>query len=483
MKQFLPFKFSDVDGVLWRGHARVPLTRKAAGVLTCLIDRAGACVSKRTILDTVWPDTHVQEDNVKVLVREIRAALDDDPRRPTFIRCEASQGYTFIAPVYDLQPVLGDVGQGTHPATVVGRGRELALLMASLEDVRAGLPQIAQITGERGIGKTALCDVFLRVAAATTPLRVSCGRCTLEERDRPLAPFLDVIAQLERQAPALMREVLAACGPSWKDVSRPHPRVEELPAILAGLGRQTPLLVVIEDLQWADEETRHALDLLAADRSSSHWLLLVTCCPQEPVEQDSRFAMSVARLFLSSRTRTLGLRPLTGEQVAQYVEQVAPGSAAALLPELLDTTAGNPGLVVHAVTALTDAGVIGTGGVVEQVDQAVVANVLQIVMRSAFQDQIDRLSPDGRSVLEVASLIGRTFSATEVANAGDLESDDVSRRLQRLATRGHVLRAVGDEFAFRHPLYADLLARSAPVAQQFGAARRLGHQPASRRLA
>jgi hypothetical protein len=483
MKQFLSFKFDASDGSLWRGHSRVSLTRKAAAVLACLINRAGSCVSKRTILETVWPDTHVQPENVKVLVSEIRAALGDEPRSPTYIRCDASHGYTFIAPLYDLRRAIGESGHGAQPVTVVGRGRELGSLMAALEDVRAGSPQIAQITGERGIGKTALCDVFLRVAAATTPLRVACGCCTLEERHRPLAPFLDVIAQLERQAPALVRDVLSANGPSWCDAAGRHPKVEELPAIFAGLGRQTPLIVVIEDLQWADDETRCALDLLAADKSSSHWLLLATCCPHEPVEQDSRLAMTVARLFLSPRTRTLGLRALTREHVAQYVEQVAPGSGAAVVTALLETTSGNPGLLVHAVTALTEAGILGPDGAGDQLDATVAANVLQISLTSAFQDQIDRLSADARSLLEVASLVGHTFSPADVANAGALEVSDVSRRLQRLAHRGHLIRAVGREFAFRHALYADLLAWGAPVAQQFHAARRLGQTPASRRLA
>ena len=130
------------------------------------------------------------------------------------------------------------------------------------------------------------------------------------------------------------------------------------------------MIVVIEDLQWADHETRHALDLLAADTSSSHWLVLVTCCPHEAAESDSRLAITVARLFLSPRTRTLGLRALTREQIAQYVEQVAPGSATALVPDLLETTAGNPGLLVHAVTALIDAGVAGTT-VADQLDAMV----------------------------------------------------------------------------------------------------------------
>jgi len=99
MKLFLSFHLDPADGTLWRGHEQVPLTRKAAALLRCLVDRAGSSVGKADIMRAVWPDTHVHPDNVKVLVREIRIALGDDPHAPTFIRSDAGHGYTFIAPV------------------------------------------------------------------------------------------------------------------------------------------------------------------------------------------------------------------------------------------------------------------------------------------------------------------------------------------------------------------------------------------------
>src|SRR5690242_1255651 len=76
MKYFLGHRFDEQDRTLWRGTDEIRLTRKAAAVLNCLMERAGAIVSRETILSTVWPDTYVHADNVKVLVHEIRVALD-----------------------------------------------------------------------------------------------------------------------------------------------------------------------------------------------------------------------------------------------------------------------------------------------------------------------------------------------------------------------------------------------------------------------
>src|SRR5262245_32447072 len=92
MKHFSGHRFDEQRRTLWRGTREIRLTRKAAGVLQCLIERAGRVVTRDTILSTVWSGTHVHADNVKVPVHEIRTALEDDPREPNFIRSEPGGG-------------------------------------------------------------------------------------------------------------------------------------------------------------------------------------------------------------------------------------------------------------------------------------------------------------------------------------------------------------------------------------------------------
>jgi len=90
MTHFPPYKFDPHDLTLWRGASEVPLTPKAAALLGCLLAARGARVSKNEILSAVWPDTHVQPENIKVLVREIRHALGDSPTT-TVIDIETQQ--------------------------------------------------------------------------------------------------------------------------------------------------------------------------------------------------------------------------------------------------------------------------------------------------------------------------------------------------------------------------------------------------------
>ena len=75
MKYFGSFRFDDNRGTLVDAGVPVPLTRKAASLLHCLIEHAPACVNRDEIFAAVWPDTHVQPENIKVLISEIRHAL------------------------------------------------------------------------------------------------------------------------------------------------------------------------------------------------------------------------------------------------------------------------------------------------------------------------------------------------------------------------------------------------------------------------
>jgi DNA-binding winged helix-turn-helix (wHTH) protein len=77
------------------------MTNKAREVLACLVDARGNWVPKSQILARVWPDTHVHPDNIKVLIREIRVALNDDARNPRFVRSSRGRGYAFIGRIGD----------------------------------------------------------------------------------------------------------------------------------------------------------------------------------------------------------------------------------------------------------------------------------------------------------------------------------------------------------------------------------------------
>ena len=184
MKYFSQFSFDPVEGRLFRGADELPLTRKASTLLGCLIDRAGTWVSKDAIMAAVWPDTYVQPDNIKVLVREIRLALGDAPKAPLYIRSAVGRGYTFVSRISDQAEHRGaDAAAGSRAPIVVNRGPELAMLADALDAARASARRLVIVSGEHGSGKSVLCDVFLRGAQVNGPARTSYGQCFDRESD------------------------------------------------------------------------------------------------------------------------------------------------------------------------------------------------------------------------------------------------------------------------------------------------------------
>jgi TolB-like protein/lipoprotein NlpI len=101
MKEFPPFLLDDEGQRLWRGKERVTLTPKACSILCYMVKRAGRLVTRNELLEALWPDTFVQPDVLKSHILDVRSALGDDARNPSFIETQQRRGYRFIAAVQD----------------------------------------------------------------------------------------------------------------------------------------------------------------------------------------------------------------------------------------------------------------------------------------------------------------------------------------------------------------------------------------------
>lgn len=486
------FHFRQADRTLWRDSERVHMTAKARDLLACLVAANGRFVSKAEIMTAVWPDIHVLPDNIKVLVHEIRSVLEEDARNPHFIRSEAGLGYAFVPE--GLTPNPPAAGERTH-GLFLNRNRELAVLAESFEDVGAGSSRVVTLNGERGIGKTGLCDVFLRLAAAGTPLRTIRVQCRETSGEpQPLLPLLEVVQRLDEPAPpngdASVPHVSSAVWALVRARARPGPPpvsalAQELRSMLAAFTREMPLVLVLEDLQWADLATHRILCQLARTDTAAKWLVIATMCVGGL--SDARAASLQRLMRATSRARMLNLEPLTPAQVARYLDaRFGPDRLSDLAAALHDVTGGNPSMMVAAMDGLIENGVLPAHAEdpSPEFDVEAIIKVLPYVLRDAMARQIDRLDPDARALLEAASLVGAEVTPAAVAAVAGTETSRVARVLASLAQRGCVLRqpahgsltAHGAEstYRFQHPMYAHLLAERASVAQRFRATQRLG---------
>jgi len=182
-KEFAEFRLDVANQCLWRradgrDGDRIPLTPKAFGVLQYLVEHAGRLVTQDELLEALWPQSYVQPEVLKHHVLEVRKVLGDDPKKPLFIETLPRRGYRFIAPV-DAGHVAEQIPSAKPMGgRLVGRDAPLAALHDFLGKATRGQRQIVFVSGEPGIGKTAMVDEFERRAAGETPgVRVALGQC------------------------------------------------------------------------------------------------------------------------------------------------------------------------------------------------------------------------------------------------------------------------------------------------------------------
>ena len=291
MKEFPPFHLDTVNQCLWRGRdrtdqERVLLTPRAYALLRYLVEHPGRLLTHDELLDALWPNTHVQPEVLKSHIFEVRTALGDASRKPLFIETLPRRGYRSIAPVSDGAAPGPSVASAT--GRLVGRGRSLAALREAIQRAVKGEPQIVFVTGEPGIGKTALVDEFQRQAPLDIPdLRIGRGQCIEAYGSKEAYyPMLEALGQLCRGSDGhTIVNTLAVQAPTWLVqfpalLTREHREtlhrellgatrermLREIGEALEAIASQTPLLLVFEDLQWVDHSTADLISVLARRR-------------------------------------------------------------------------------------------------------------------------------------------------------------------------------------------------------------------------
>jgi DNA-binding winged helix-turn-helix (wHTH) protein len=500
MKEFNPFRLDTMNQCLWRradgeDDERILLTPKAFAVLRHLVEHAGRLVSQDELIEAVWPDTYVQPEVLKYQIADIRSTLGDRPKNPVFIETLPRRGYQFIAPVREWGTAEPAESAGTPRSRLVGRDRELGALRACLQREIRGERQIVFITGEPGIGKTALVDEFQRQAAIETPsLRMACGQCVeVHGGAEAYYPMLEALGRLCR-GPEGNRvvEVLAAQAPTWLVqfpalLKREHRQtlqqemlgatrermLREIREALETLASQTPLLIVFEDLQWVDPSTVDLISALARQRTAAKIMLIVTKQPVDMVPPDHPLKELRHDLLVHHLCQEMMLAPLTQADVGAYLSAEAPGSS---LPEgfadlIYRHSEGNPLFMVAALDHMTERGQISreTGTWRLRVPLDEIDLEVPETLRQMIEAQIDRRTVEEQRALEAASLAGVAFSASDVAAAMDMDVELLEELFAKLSRRSRVVRTCGSRhsadgsvsqgFEFVHALYREVLYR------------------------
>jgi len=199
MKAFHNFRLDASNHCLWRGEERVSLAPKAFDVLRYLVEHADRLVTQEEILETLWPSTYVNPEVVKKYVLGIRKVLGDRPGTPAFVATFPRRGYRFIAPIRDEAEQPNSGVTANELKTIVGREGALAELEETLDNALKGQRQIVFVTGEAGIGKTTIVDVFHQSTAFGAKVRIARGQCVEGFGGKEAYyPILEALGQLMR---------------------------------------------------------------------------------------------------------------------------------------------------------------------------------------------------------------------------------------------------------------------------------------------
>jgi predicted ATPase len=491
---FGPFRLETTQARLWRGEQAIPLRPRTGAVLRYLATHSGRLVTKTELRQHVWAGMHVTDTVLRVCIREIRAALEDAAEAPQYLQTAGGQGYQWLVP--------GD-GSAVPPAAnrpIVGRQAEVEALEKCFRRAAIGERQLVFLSGEGGIGKTTVIDLWL--THLDIGREVWLGRGQGAEHygtGEPYLPVLEALGQLGRgpAGPALLT-VLRRYAPMWlvqlpglvsdAELERVQRQVQgatqarmirELAEALDVLTADTPLVLVLEDLHWSDSATVECLAALAQRREPARLLVVGTYRPTETVLRAHPLRGSVQELCGRGQAVDLRLECLPAEGVAAYVAGRLRGPVAAPLAAFMyERSEGNALFMVNMVEYLVAQGwVVRRAGAwmlqdgVETEGISIPDGLRQLLMR-----RVEALQPDVRRVLEAASVVGEAFVVAAVAAGAQCSADKVEAVCEGLAAHQHFLDDIGltvwpdgtsgGSYRFRHSLYAQVLY------EQLGSARR-----------
>src|SRR5215470_13647605 len=484
----------------------VPLTPKAFAVLRRLVEDAGQLVKKDDLLRSVWRDTHVSDGVLRVIILELRRALDDDSEQPRFIETVTRRGYRFVAPRARTAR-RSAVADGD--STLVGRDGVMATLETRFVRACAGERQLVFLSGEAGIGKTTVLDAFAARAAREPDVMIARGAC-LEHYGVAEAylPVLEAIGRLLRE-PGSDRAIrlLEKYAPTWvlqlpwlapRDDREALRRelvgvtkermLREMSEALEALTTDTALVLVLEDLHWSDHSTLDLLGILARREETARLLVLGSYRPVDVIVAGHPLQSLLQELRVRQQCDDIAL-PFLGEaDVAAYLTQRfgAETSTSDFAGAVHLRTDGNPLFMVRLVDELVAVGVLvedaGRWSLHGGLDD--VARAVPESLRALIDKQIGRLEPGVHRVLEVAGVLGNQFTAEAIAaGPGDdptvveAHCDALARQAQLVVPGPLVMLPDGTplaQYAFTHNLYPQILGARVPAARRVRLHQRIG---------
>jgi DNA-binding SARP family transcriptional activator/tetratricopeptide (TPR) repeat protein len=382
-----------------------------------------------------------------VLERELGVAPDAATRK-AFQRLVAHARPVEGSPAAVEPPVRRP---GPAAAQLIGRSAELGLLQDAWRAAVAGRRSLAMVRGGAGVGKTRLVTEVAEMARLQGAV-VASTQCFGTSGRLALAPVADWLrnpavqsaaatldpawrAEVGRLVPAEGHEGRTAGPRAMADAWQRHRFFEGLARALIAVGR--PLLLVLDNVQWCDQETL-AFITFCLGLADGAQLLVAGTLRDDSLDDDPELMDWAVRMRATGLLTELSLGPLEAADTAQLARAISGQPLAGADADLLHaTTGGFPLYIIEAARGTT----ADPGGTPLPVGD------LAAVLRKRFE----QVSPAARDVAGLAAAVGTNFSLDLLTEASDLEADTVVEAVDEL-WRLRIMHEFGDGYDFSHDM-------------------------------
>jgi len=441
-------------------------------------DDAVAIISQHIHTPPVAPSWHNPEVPRRLETLILRMLEKDPAKRPTSAGEVRQLLEAVSSPSAEASAAAGqdDVNPLDRLAggVFVGREEQVHELRAGLEDALSGKGRIQLLVGEPGIGKTRTAEE-LATYAALRGAQALWGRCYEGEGAPAYWPWVQIIRAYvhDREPKTLLSEMGPGAADIAEVVSEVRERLPGLPAppqldaeearfrlfdgitsFLKNASSGQPIVLIVDDLHWADKPSLLLLQFLAKELEGARLLLLgtyrdVEVGRQHPLEE------TLAELARSPRCDRVLLRGLSEHDVARFIELSAGRAPPAALVEVVyRETEGNPFFVHEVVRLLQADGRLDRPEDIASWSVEIPQGVRQVIGR-----RLNALSEECNRALTIASVIGREFDLRVLARAGEL-SEDRTLELLDLAEDARIVAEVEGApgaYRFSHALVRETL--------------------------
>jgi len=362
----------------------------------------------------------------------------------------------------------------------VGRVGPLQRLTSKLEQACKGSGSVAMVLGEPGIGKTRMLEEFIDLARQQGAM-VLRGACYDGEWQRPYGPFAEVILDYARAADpdelklfGASAPILARVAPALRDrlgnilepvaLDKEEERFRLFDAVtqlLIGISERQPLVVVLDDLHWADRGTVAMLNHVA-HFVPDHAIFLIGAYRDSEVDRKHPLAGAITAIRRSRNFESLTLKGLAGEEVTDLLGIIGDEEPPATLVAALATeTGGNPFFIREVLLHLREGGKILRDGQGWNTPSGSMELGITEGVREIVRQRLQRLSEEANRLLSVGAAFNGPFSFEVAAAVAELDEQDALAAIDE-ALEAQLLRpgTHADSFDFthaiiRHTLYAE----------------------------